>query len=131
MACPGDANAASSLDVTDGIDRRSVRPAVAELPLRAGLAGGANAGKMHDASIRHIRISVWLRDACCFDARAESARDCIMPQVATRADIVEMKNLIEEMKNLIERQGMLLTIRLGGMIVFAFGILATVLLTSS
>ena len=54
------------------------------------------------------------------EAHAEAARDFIMPQIATKSDIVELKHLIE-------RQGLVLTVRLGGIMVVAVGALAAII----
>ncbi len=51
------------------------------------------------------------------DALAEAIREKVMPKLATRADILELKNLIE-------RQTLQLTVRLGGLVVVGVGVLA-------
>lgn len=51
------------------------------------------------------------------DALAEAIREKVMPELATRADIVELKHLIE-------RQTLQLTVRLGGLVVIGVGVLA-------
>ncbi|TPJ33690.1 hypothetical protein [Mesorhizobium sp. B2-8-3] len=51
------------------------------------------------------------------DAHAEAARDYIMPQIATKADIAELKHLIE-------RQTLSLTVRLGTMLGLGLAIIA-------
>jgi hypothetical protein len=54
------------------------------------------------------------------DAHAEAARDFIMPELATKADIAELRHLIE-------RQSLLITVRLGGLMVIAVGALAALI----
>lgn len=54
------------------------------------------------------------------EAHAEAARDFIMPQVATKADIIEVKHLIE-------RQTLALTVRFGSGLVIAVGVLAAII----
>lgn len=51
------------------------------------------------------------------EAHASALRDTVMPQLATKADIVELRHLIE-------RQTLQLTVRLGGIIVVGIGVLA-------
>ncbi len=51
------------------------------------------------------------------DAHAEAARDYILPELATKSDITELKHLIE-------RQSLALTVRMGGLIVVGVGVLA-------
>jgi hypothetical protein len=51
------------------------------------------------------------------DALAEAIRETVMPELATRADIVDLKHLIE-------RQTLQLTLRLGGLVVVGVGVLA-------
>ena len=51
------------------------------------------------------------------DAQAEAIRDHVMPELATKADIAELKHMIE-------RQTLQITVRLGGLIVIGVGVLA-------
>jgi hypothetical protein len=51
------------------------------------------------------------------EAQAEAARDFIMPEIATKADIAKLEHLIE-------RQSLLITVRLGGMIIAGVAALA-------
>lgn len=52
------------------------------------------------------------------EAHAEAVREFVMPELATKADIAELKHLIE-------RQTLALTVRLGGLIILGVGALAT------
>lgn len=54
------------------------------------------------------------------EAASEAARDYIMAEVATKADIIEVKSLIE-------RQTYVLTVRFGAMLVIGVGALATLI----
>lgn len=54
------------------------------------------------------------------EAHAEAVREYIMPEIATKSDIAELKHLIE-------RQGLLVSVRLGGLMVVAVGALATLI----
>lgn len=54
------------------------------------------------------------------EAHAEVARDYVMSEVATKTDIAELKHLIE-------RQALMITVRLGGVMVIGIGALATLL----
>ncbi|NEI70996.1 hypothetical protein GR212_15565 [Rhizobium lusitanum] len=54
------------------------------------------------------------------EAHAEAAKDFIMPELATKADIAELKHIIE-------RQSLALTVRLGGLIIIGVGALATLI----
>jgi len=54
------------------------------------------------------------------EAHATAARDYIMAEIATKADITELKGQME-------RQTLLLTIRLGGLMVAGIGALALLL----
>lgn len=51
------------------------------------------------------------------EAHASAIRDHVMPELATKADILELKHLIE-------RQTLQLTVRLGGLVVLGIGALA-------
>ncbi|PBB41749.1 hypothetical protein CK222_21575 [Mesorhizobium sp. WSM3866] len=51
------------------------------------------------------------------EAHAKVAREYLMPELATKADIAELRHLIE-------RQTLQLTVRLGGIIVVGIGVLA-------
>ena len=51
------------------------------------------------------------------DAHAEAIRDKVMPELATKADISDLRHLIE-------RQTLQLTVRLGGLLVIGVGVLA-------
>ena len=51
------------------------------------------------------------------DAHAEAFRDHVMPELATKGDIADLKHLIE-------RQTLQITVRLGGLIVVGVGVLA-------
>lgn len=51
------------------------------------------------------------------DAQAEATRDFIMADLATKADIAELKQLIE-------RQGLVLTVRVGGLLIAGVSTLA-------
>lgn len=54
------------------------------------------------------------------DAHAEAVRDHVMPELATKADIAELKHLIE-------RQSLMITVRLGGLMVVGVGALAALI----
>lgn len=54
------------------------------------------------------------------DAHAHAARDYIMPELATKSDM-------QRLEHLIERQGLLLTVRLGGLLVVGIGALGVLL----
>lgn len=54
------------------------------------------------------------------DAMAEAIRDKVMPELATKADISDLKHLIE-------RQSLLITVRLGGLMVVGVGALAALI----
>jgi hypothetical protein len=71
------------------------------------------------------------------EAHAEAARDFIMPELATKADVVaikadllatkqELRSDIAELRHDTETQNLRLTVRLGAMLV-AIGALATIL----
>lgn len=51
------------------------------------------------------------------EAHAKAAREYLMPELATKADIAELKHLIE-------RQTLQITVRLGSLIVIGIGVLA-------
>jgi len=51
------------------------------------------------------------------EAHAEAVRDFVMPELATKADVVRLEHLIE-------RQTLRLTVRLGGLLVVGIGALA-------
>lgn len=80
------------------------------------------------------------------EAHAEAARDFIMPEIATRADVLALKSdllateqrlrtefrtgiteLQTELRTSNETLALRLTIRLGAMVVVAIGVLATIL----
>ena len=72
------------------------------------------------------------------EAHAEAARDFIMTELATKADVVaikadllatkqELRSDIAELRHDMETQNLRLTVRLGAMLVVGFGALATVL----
>ena len=69
------------------------------------------------------------------EAHAEAARDFIMAELVTkadllavRADLLAMKQELQtELRTSIETQTLRLTIRLGAMLVVAIGVLATIL----
>ncbi|WP_378952127.1 hypothetical protein [Mesorhizobium sp. ANAO-SY3R2] len=54
------------------------------------------------------------------EAHAEAARDYLMPELATKADIAELKHLIE-------RNALMVTVRLGGLMVVGVGALAALI----
>ena len=54
------------------------------------------------------------------ETHAEAIRNFIMPELATKADIVRLEHLIE-------RQTLALTVRLGGLIIIGVGALAALL----
>lgn len=53
------------------------------------------------------------------EAHAVAAREHIMPELATRSDI-------EALRSLIERRSLLITVRLGGLLVIGVGALAAI-----
>jgi len=72
------------------------------------------------------------------EAHAEAARDFIMTELATKADVVaikadllatkqELRSDIAELRHDMETQNLRLTVRLGAMLVVAIGALATIL----
>jgi hypothetical protein len=69
------------------------------------------------------------------EAHAEAARDFIMVELATKADLLatkqELRSSIDELRtelrNTIETQSLRLTVRLGAMLVVAIGALAAIL----
>jgi hypothetical protein len=65
------------------------------------------------------------------EAHAEAARDFIMTELATRADLLAMEQKlqtsIEKLDNKIDTQALRLTVRLGAMLVVGIGALATIL----
>jgi hypothetical protein len=74
------------------------------------------------------------------EAHAEAARDFIMVELATKADLLtmatkadllatkqELRSSIDELRNSIETQSLRLTVRLGAMLVVAIGALAAIL----
>ena len=80
------------------------------------------------------------------EAHAEAARDFIMPEIATRADVLAVRadllateqrlrtefrtgitELQTELRSSNETLSLRLTVRLGAMIVVGFGVLATIL----
>ncbi|PWJ81487.1 hypothetical protein C7441_11019 [Pseudaminobacter salicylatoxidans] len=62
------------------------------------------------------------------DAHAEAVRDHVMPEIATKADISELRNSmkvdLQRLESLIERQTLQLTVRLGGMVIAGVAALA-------
>lgn len=54
------------------------------------------------------------------DAHANAVRDYVMPELATKSDV-------QRLEHLIERQGLLLTVRLGGLLVVGIGALGALL----
>jgi hypothetical protein len=72
------------------------------------------------------------------EAHAEAARDFIMTELATKADVVaikadllatkqELRSDIAELRHDMETQNLRLTVRLGAMLVVSIGALATIL----
>jgi hypothetical protein len=74
------------------------------------------------------------------EAHAEAARDFIMVELATKADLLtmatkadllatkqELQGSIAELRNALETQSLRLTVRLGAMLVVAIGALAAIL----
>lgn len=62
------------------------------------------------------------------EAHAEAARDFIMVELATKADLLAAKQELQtSIKTLEETLSLRLTVRLGAMIVVAIGALATIL----
>jgi hypothetical protein len=72
------------------------------------------------------------------EAHAEAARDFIMTELATKADVVaikadllatkqELRSDIAELRHGMETENLRLTVRLGAMLVVAIGALATIL----
>jgi hypothetical protein len=65
------------------------------------------------------------------EAHAEAARDFIMAELATRADLLALKQDLlateQKLQNSIETQTLRLTVRFGAMLVVAIGALATLL----
>jgi hypothetical protein len=65
------------------------------------------------------------------EAHAEAARDFIMVELATKADLLavkqELQNSIEKLDNKIDTQTLRLTMRLGTIVVVGIGALAAVL----
>jgi hypothetical protein len=60
------------------------------------------------------------------EAHAEAARDFIMTELATRADLLATKS---ELMAIIETQTLRLTVRLGSMIIAGIGVLAFLIRT--
>jgi hypothetical protein len=58
------------------------------------------------------------------EAHAEAARDFIMAELATKADLLAVK---QELQNSIDTLSLRLTVRLGAMVVVAIGALAAIL----
>ena len=58
------------------------------------------------------------------EAHAEAARDFIMVELATKADLLATK---QELQTSIETQGLRLTVRVGAIVVVGLGALATIL----
>ncbi len=65
------------------------------------------------------------------EAHAEAARDFIMAELATRSDLLALKQDLlateQKLQNSIETQTLRLTVRFGAMLVVAIGTLATLL----
>jgi hypothetical protein len=61
------------------------------------------------------------------EAHATAARDFIMPELATRADIITLEGQIARLEGQIERQTLVLTLRLGGLMIAGVGALALIL----
>lgn len=58
------------------------------------------------------------------EAHATAARDFIMPELATHADIITLEGQIVRLEGQIERQTLVLTLRLGGLMIAGVGALA-------
>ncbi|MGX7874403.1 hypothetical protein ACVDG5_018075 [Mesorhizobium sp. ORM6] len=54
------------------------------------------------------------------EAHAAAARDFLMPEIATKADIAELKHIVE-------RQSLMITVRLGGLLIVGVGALAALI----
>lgn len=67
------------------------------------------------AIMQHLESAGIPRDHAV--AHAETIREHVMPEIATKADITELKSLIE-------RQTLVITIWLGGLVIVATGALA-------
>lgn len=61
------------------------------------------------------------------DALAEAIREKVMPELATRADIIKLEHLIERQTLLLEQQTAKLTIRLGGLVILGVSALAALI----
>jgi hypothetical protein len=62
------------------------------------------------------------------EAHAEAARDFIMAELVTKADLLAAKQELQtELRTSIETQTLRLTVRLGAMLAVAIGALATIL----
>jgi hypothetical protein len=65
------------------------------------------------------------------EAHAEAARDFIMPEIATKADVLALKTDLlateQRLQTAMDTQTLRLTVRVGAMIVVAIGALATIL----
>jgi len=65
------------------------------------------------------------------EAHAEAARDFIMPELATKADVLAIKSDLlateQRLRTAMDTLALRLTVRLGAMIVVAIGALATLL----
>ena len=65
------------------------------------------------------------------EAHAEAARDFIMPEIATKADVLAIKSDLlateQRLRTAMDTLALRLTVRLGAMIVVAIGALATLL----
>jgi hypothetical protein len=65
------------------------------------------------------------------EAHAEAARDFIMAELATKADLLavkqELQNSIEKLDNKIDAQTLRLTVRLGTIVAVGIGALAAIL----
>ena len=62
------------------------------------------------------------------EAHAEAARDFIMAELATKADLLATEQRLQaELHNSIDTQSLRLTVRLGAMLVVAIGTLGVIL----
>jgi hypothetical protein len=62
------------------------------------------------------------------ETRAEAARDFIMAELVTKADLLATEQKLQtELHNSIETQTLRLTVRLGAMLMVGLGALATIL----
>lgn len=61
------------------------------------------------------------------DALAEAIREKVMPELATKADILRLEHLMERQTLLLDQQTAKLTIRLGGLVILGVGALAALI----